>query len=139
MTEAEFIEYMNREMQPCDRLLGGRLTRFDAGERVVSVRFAAGREMCHSEVIVQGGFIAGMIDSAMAFAVIGLLGTGTGLATLELKTSFISPGNPGEFEATGRVVHLGKSTAFLSGELHQAGRLVATATSTARVLAQRPG
>ena len=127
------IDAMNRRLPPAVQTLGGRIATFDPASRAVTMTFRAIPEFCHSKIIVQGGFITGMIDSAMAQAVLAECGTGTRVPTLEIKVSFISPGHPGELVATGRIVHLGRSTAFLSGELHQEGRLVATATATARV------
>ena len=133
MTDAEVVDTLNSVLNPAVRTLGGRVLEFDATAETIRMRFEAGPEFCHSKVIVQGGFITGMIDAAMAHVVLGLRGVRTIVPTLNLNVSFISPANPGQLIGTGRVVHLGKSTAFLAGELHQDGRLVATASATAKM------
>jgi acyl-coenzyme A thioesterase PaaI-like protein len=52
-----------------------------------------------------------------------------------VQGGFIRPARPGAFVGKGRVVSLGKTIAFLEGELFDAGgELVARATATARVL-----
>ena len=126
------VDALNQSLSPCVHTLGGRVTNFNSEDGETIMCFEAIPAFCHSEIIVQGGYLTGMLDAAMALSVIGLKGVGTAVPTLELKVSFISPGNPGVFLATARPVHLGKSTAFLGAELHQEGRLVATATSTAK-------
>ena len=133
MTDAEVVGTLNELRNPSLMTLGGHVLAFDSAAEVITMSFQATPAFCHSKVIVQGGFITGMVDAAMAHVVLGLRGIRTAVPTLDLRVNFISPGNPGEMIATGRVVHLGKSTAFLAGELHQDGRLVATANATARI------
>ena len=133
LTDSELIERLNARRPPAIETLGGYVLSIDKDAQSVTVRYEAKPEFCHSEVIVQGGFLTGMVDSAMAFAVLGVCGLRTRMPTLEIKVSFISPGNPGYLIATARIVHLGKSTGFLAGELHQDGRLVVSATATARI------
>jgi molybdopterin converting factor subunit 1 len=85
--------------------------------------------------MVQGGFITAMLDETMGPAALAQLGPGHMIPTLELKVSFMRPGRPGRFVCDGRVVHMGKSVAFLEASLtDDDGNLVATATATARVV-----
>ena len=127
------VQMLNNHLSPSVHTLGGLVTEFDPDSGEITMTFKAVAEFCHSEIIVQGGYITGMLDAAMALSVIGLKGVGTAVPTLELKVSFISPGNPGTLTVKARPVHLGKSTAFLGGELYQEARLVAAATSTAKM------
>ena len=46
-------------------------------------------------------------------------------------------GNPGKMTGTGRIVHHGRSIAYLDAELRQEDRLIATATSTVKLLRAR--
>ena len=133
LTDAELIERLNHRRPPAIGTLGGHVLSVDKEAQTITVRYEAKPEFCHSKVIVQGGFLTGMVDSAMAMAVLAVCGLRTRVPTLELKVSFISPGNPGYLIGTGRIIHLGKSTVFLDGELHQDDRLVVTATSTAKI------
>lgn len=143
MSDYLTVEEINDHLPEYFQTLNGEALDFRLDPPVLTMAFRAVPEFCHSEVIVQGGFIAGMIDSTMAhvcFAMMrkqGLLA----LPTLEIKVSFISPGNPGRLLATAWPKHIGKSTAFLEGELHQEEenglRLVATASSTVKLIYQR--
>ena len=55
--------------------------------------------------------------------------------TLELKINFVSPARPGVILGAGRVVHRGKSVAFLEGELRDADvQWLATACATAKLV-----
>ena len=55
------------------------------------------------------------------------------VATLEIKVSFIGPATPGRHVVHARVVHWGRSVAFLEAELHDAKGCIARATSTAKL------
>ena len=137
LTDGELIERLNEHRPPAIQTLGGHLLSVDKKTQTVTVRYEAKPEFCHSKVIVQGGFLTGMVDSAMAYAVFVNCGLRVRAPTLDINVSFISPGNPGYLIATARIVHRGKSTAFLAGELYQDERLVVTATATARIF--QPG
>jgi uncharacterized protein (TIGR00369 family) len=133
--DAQLKAKIERNFPPCIRLLGGELIAVDQADRRVVMGFVATPDFCHSEVIVQGGFLTAMLDAAMSHAVI--VGSGLTLSppTLELKISFLAPGNPGRFRAEGHALKLGKSVGFLEGWLYnEAGDLIARATSTCRLV-----
>ena len=77
-----------------------------------------------------------MLDETMGPAALSQLGPGHMIPTLELKVSFLRPARPGRLVSDGRVVHMGKSVAFLEGVARATttATLVATATATARVV-----
>lgn len=84
---------------------------------------------------VHGGQICAMLDLVTSFAAVSAVRFDRTLVTLELKTSFLQPVQPGSIIGIGRVRHMGGSIAFLEGELQQpVGHIVATATATARML-----
>ncbi|MDT9012034.1 MAG: hypothetical protein RL671_1706 [Pseudomonadota bacterium] len=88
--------------------------------------------MCHSGGVVQGGFVTGWIDAAMAHAVIAAMGDGITPMSLEIKVSFFAPVRPGLVVAEGWIERRGRKTAFLEGRLlDEAGNLLAKGTSTA--------
>ncbi|WP_345378366.1 PaaI family thioesterase [Pseudonocardia yuanmonensis] len=106
-----------------------------------SLEFLAGRHMCHSGGVVQGGFVSGWIDAAMAHAVIGLHGErgdhDVSPISLELKISFFAPARPGLVTAEGWIELNGRSTCFAEGRLlDAAGQVVAKGTSTIRLLSR---
>jgi acyl-CoA thioesterase len=100
-----------------------------------AIEFQARPEMCHSGGVVQGGFIAGWLDSAMSYAAMARSGREMSPMTLELKVSYFQPVGPGLVVAEGWVERYGRSTAFLEGRLlNAAGEVMAKASATARLL-----
>jgi uncharacterized protein (TIGR00369 family) len=105
---------------------------------VVRAEFEAMKRFCHTDgTIVQGGFISGWLDFTMAQAVIVRAAEPVGVASLELKVSFLQRVAPGRVIAEGRVLRMGRRVAFLEASLFDtAGVLLATATSTALLTAR---
>jgi len=96
-----------------------------------SIEYEAGLHMCHSGGVVQGGFVTGWIDAAMAHACIGMVGEGIVPMSLELKVSFFAPARPGRVIAEGWVERRGRRTCFFEGRLRdEAGTILAKASST---------
>jgi len=101
------------------------------------LEYLARADMCHSGGVVQGGFVTGWIDAAMAHAAIAKNGEGVTPMTLELKVSFFAPVRPGPVIAEGWAVRNGRKTAFYEGHLlDEAGNVLAKA-STTMMLADR--
>jgi acyl-CoA thioesterase len=99
------------------------------------LEYLAGAHMCHSGGVVQGGFVCGWIDAAMAHAVIAETGGEVTPMSLELKVSFFAPARPGLVIAEGWIERRGRSTAFLEGRLtNAAGEVLAKGSSTARLM-----
>jgi molybdopterin converting factor subunit 1 len=114
-------------------LLGIRPLSAEPGH--VQMEFTASEQFLNPAGLVQGGFITAMLDETMGPAALAMLGPGHFVPTLELKVSFLRPVGAGRLVADGRVVHMGRSVAFLEGSLtDDEGNLVATATATARVV-----
>jgi acyl-CoA thioesterase len=102
-----------------------------SAENGTVIEYLAKPEQCHSGGVVQGGFITGWIDAAMAHAAIAKVGEGVTPMTLELKVSFLAPARPGPVFASAWAVRHGRRTAFYEGELKDgAGTLLAKASST---------
>ena len=91
------------------------VTMDPAGRAVLEYEARPG--MCHSGGVVQGGFVSGWIDAAMAHAAIALNGTNVTPMTLEIKVSFFAPVRPGLVVAEGWIERRGRKTAFLEGRL----------------------
>jgi uncharacterized protein (TIGR00369 family) len=130
MTVAEAVS-----VEDLDRALGlVRKVETDASGRAV-LEYMAGMHMCHSGGVVQGGFISGWLDAAMAHAVIARNGAEMTPMSLELKISFFAPVRPGPVIAEGWVEKVGRSTCFTEGRLLDAGGVVlAKASSTLRLI-----
>ena len=87
-----------------------------------------------------GGLIATLLDNAMVSAGRAAAGPEARLATLEMKVSFMRGGR-GLLRCSARCVHATGKLAFCEGEVRdEAGKLVATASSTDAVRRRRrPG
>ncbi len=95
------------------------------------IEYRAGQHMCHSGGVVQGGFVSGWIDAAMAHAAIAMAGPDIVPMSLELKVSFFAPVRPGAVFAEGWVERRGRSTCFFEGSLSdETGKVLAKASST---------
>jgi uncharacterized protein (TIGR00369 family) len=95
------------------------------------LEYLAGQHMCHSGGVVQGGFITGWIDAAMAYAAMAMGGPDVVPMSLELKVSFFAPTRPGPVFAEAWVERRGRSTCFFEGRLLDgAGKVLAKASST---------
>jgi acyl-CoA thioesterase len=116
-----------------DAIGGCRVLSIDAQRGVARAEFTARPEFCHTHgTIVQGGFVTAWLDFAMAFATIHRTGGAHGVASLEMKVSFLERVGPGKVIVEGRVLRLGRRVAFLEATLFDpSGRMLATATSTA--------
>lgn len=138
MTDEEILERFNTARQPANATLGTEVVEVDTAQSRVKLRCTATRAHCHSIEwsprggIVQGGFVTGWLDTAMAHACVARAKFALAVPSLEIKVSFLAPAHPGTYLATGRIQRWGRTIAFLEAELHDAtGKLIATASSTA--------
>jgi len=137
---ADLIDKMNAHAPPALKLLGGKVASFDEETGVLEMHYAADETLRHSGDIVQGGFLAGMLDAAMAHAVFGCLKAFVIVATLEIKVSYLDIARAGPIIGRGWVTRMGKTVSFLEAELRNSeGTLLAKASSTARIIHQPPG
>ena len=134
MTNEDLIAELNAHAPPALAKLGGSVAGYDDESGLIEMRYSLDESFCHSGDIVQGGYIAGMLDAAMAHVTFMRLRAYVAVATLELKVSYLDIVRPGTLTATARAVKLGKSVGFFDAELFNAnGDLLATATSTAKI------
>ena len=134
MNDEQILAKLNAQWPNSVTTLDGHGQRYDQENKTLEMSFTAIDAFCHSGNIVQGGYITGMLDAAMAYAMIGWPDACDGVATLEIKVNFMTPGHPGKMNAIGRIVHHGRSIAYLDAELRQEGRLIATANSTVKLV-----
>ena len=102
-----------------------------------AIEYEAGMHMCHSGGVVQGGFVTGWIDAAMAHAALARAGPDVTPMSLELKVSFFAPARPGKVIAEAWVERRGKRTCFFEGRLLDGeGKVLAKASSTLMLAAR---
>ena len=124
---------------PAAVTLGFKLLEIDPDRGTIRVQFEGKREFLNPMGVVQGGFVAAMLDDTLGPALVCTLPPGHFAPTIELKVNFIKPAPLGVLIGEGRLVARGGTIAFLAGELRTgSGELVATATATARIVTTTP-
>lgn len=136
MTQDQLKAHLVANNPPCQHSLGAVLEDLQFDSAQATMRFVIPLAFCHSGDIVQGGFVAAMIDAAMYSAVAAGYREVRPVSTLELKVNYLLPSRAGEFSCTAKIVKAGKSITFIDAVLFAAdGKLTATGTSTARIFA----
>ncbi len=120
--------------------LGLELWAFGGGHAELRVDLTEAH--LNSWEVAHGGVLMTMLDVAMAHAARSAhseaLDGGPGVATVEMKTSFMRPAE-GQLRATGRLLHKTVTMAFTEGSVFdEAGQLCAHATGTFKYLRALP-
>ena len=132
--EAILQRFLRTKNQPTgSQTLGFRLVAVSQAEKSVEVEFDAKAELLLNPMKqIQGGYLCAMLDECMSVACMVASGMTAVAPTLEMKTSFFRPGQPGKLKGIGKVVRWGRQVAFTEGELFDPeGRTLAKATGTA--------
>ena len=136
LTDQDLLELLKATAPEASRTLNGELLDIDSARVYARFRFEIVPAFCHSQgTICQGGFLAGMVDTAMANAAIVRGKLAVAVPTLELKISYFEAMGPGIVYAEGRVMRWGGSVGFLDGDLKdEKGRTIVHATSTIKII-----
>ena len=135
MTGQETIDRLNAHRPACLVALNASVVEMNAEEKSAVMNFTIPLDFCHSGNVVQGGFVAAMLDAAMSHAVFANIDNVISLPTLELKVNYLAASLAGTYSARGVIVRAGRSIVFLEGKLfNERGELTATASSTAKVI-----
>lgn len=132
--EAILQRFLRTSKQPTgSQTLGFRMVGVSQATKSVEVEFDAKAELLLNPMKqIQGGYLCAMLDECMSVACMVASGMTAVAPTLEMKTSFFRPGQPGKIKGIGRVLKWGRQVAFTEGELYDPeGRLLAKATGTA--------
>ena len=120
-----FVERLGLELHACAN--GASEVRVDLTESHMN-----------SWEVAHGGVVMTMLDVAMAMAARSQNLEGPGVATIEMKTSFMRPGE-GELRAVGKLLHRSTTMAFCEGSVFAADdKLCAHATGTFKYLRALP-
>ena len=137
MEDTDILQAFQSESAPCTETLGAKVIRFSSQPPEIEMEFEAIHDFTHSDgQIVQGGFVTGMLDAPMAHLLMGLFDFKIIPMTLDINVSFLAPTRQGKLNCIAEVLQLGKSTAFMTSKLYQQGLLVASATSTVRLVSR---
>lgn len=134
MTKEQIIDRLNKYQTQFLVDMGCTILDVDIENKICEMEFIMGKKYCHSVDIIQGGFVTAMLDAVTSHAVFAFQKEMIALSTLELKVSFLKASRAGKFKAFGKIERMGRSIAFLSGELYNSeGQRTATITSTAKI------
>ncbi len=125
---------------PFVETLGLELHGFGGGK--AELRVDLDEAHLNSWEVAHGGVLMTMLDVAMAHAARSLRsdepGSGPGVATIEMKTTFMRPGE-GALRALGITLHRTATLAFCEGSVfNEAGEICAHATATFKYLRMLP-
>ena len=135
MEDSKILQSLQSDSAPCTDTLGAKVIRFSSEPPEIEMEFEAIYDFTHSDgQVVQGGFVTGMLDAPMAHLLMGLFDFKIIPMTLDLNVSFLAPTRQGKLNCIAEVLQLGKSTAFMTSKLYQEDTLVASATSTVRLV-----
>ena len=122
------------DLPPATSTLGFELIAVDPDAGTIEVGFLAADTFVNPVGVIQGGFLAAMLDETLGPALIATLGPDQFAPTADLHIQFLRPAKPGRLIGRGRVVRKGRDLAFMSGELvDESGEVVAVATATATI------
>ncbi len=121
---------------PAAGVLGWELVAVDPDAGTIEVAFTASDRFLNPAGVIQGGFLAAMLDDTLGPALVATLGPGQFAPTTDLHVQFLRPARPGRLTGRGRIVRRGRDMAFLAGELlDDSGQVVAVAMATATIRA----
>lgn len=110
----------------------------ETGDNRAVVQYRAGEDWLIPSGRVQGGFLAAMIDSSMAVAIIGGLAPNQWHTTIEIKVNYFRAAPPGILTAHSQVVWKGRNIVYAEATLsHETAGLVAKGVSTCMILRHR--
>ena len=120
-------------------LLGWTLKSADPATGDVEIGFEARPEFANPRGFIQGGILAAMLDDTMGPAVFVRTKGQQFPVTIDLHAHYLRPVKAGPVSAKARVVQLGKTVAFMEGELFDGdGNVAVRATASASLFRTRP-
>jgi len=125
-------------LPPVTTMLGGIIRSFDAEAGTFVTDYEAQPAFMNPAGQVQGGMLSAMLDDVTAFLVTATLGEREYCATLNLNVSFLRPAQVGALQGRATLVRRGREVCNVTGEIWQAGKLIATAVATCMILSLDP-
>ena len=121
---------------PAAATLGFEFVDADIEAGTIKVAFTATEAFTNPAGNVLGAFVAAMLYDTVGPALLATLEPDQFQSTLQMSVSFLRPVRPGRLTGRGRIVHRDGDLANLEASLVDAGgKVIATATATARVIA----
>ena len=134
MTEGavrQVIDGLNK--QSAKNTLGGRIINAVSNSRGIvelEMHFDIPEEYCH-RLGLQGGFVVGMLENSASQLVRISSEDQAGNPTLELKVSFLRPGNAGRYRSSAKKITKNSAIGVIRSQLFgPEDKLIATGTAT---------
>jgi uncharacterized protein (TIGR00369 family) len=122
-------------LPPWASLFGWHLIDARPDDGWIRVGFDGKREFCNAAGFVQGGILSAMLDGTMGAAVFVMTDGKLYDPTISMTVNFMAPAKIGPLTSEAKVVHLGKTIAFVEGRLTaDDGTLLATASASSRLV-----
>jgi uncharacterized protein (TIGR00369 family) len=126
------------EVPPAARMIGKEIVSVAADAGEVRLKFFAKPDFCNRHGTVGGGFLAAMLDSSAATALLAKLPPELTAVTTELHVTFLRPASQGEVRGFGRVINHLDRDAESEAELSMPdGTTVARATAKFHIVSRR--
>ena len=120
---------------PSSRLLGWHLIDARPKDGWIQIGFDGKQDFCNPAGFLQGGILSAMLDDTMGPAVFVMTEGRLYTATITMTVNFLAPAKPGPITGEATVTQLGRTIAFVEGQLtDEDGTLLATATTSARLV-----
>lgn len=133
-TQFEAVNFDPKMAPPSARWMGMELMEHDPENMYSKVSFDPKPEMVNFGGVLQGGFLAAMMDDAMGFNCFISLKMKNNQATIDLHTHYFKAVPLGPVIVEAWVIRAGKSVAFLEAKLYDSfGDLAARATSSTKL------
>ncbi len=102
---------------PCAQLLGWRILDARPLDGWIRIGFEGRPEFCNPAGVIQGGFLAAMLDDTMGPAIFAHTEGALYSATIEMSVRYLAPARVGAIIGEGQVMQLGKSVGFVEARL----------------------
>jgi uncharacterized protein (TIGR00369 family) len=120
---------------PAANLLGWHFVGWNADNGTLTIGFEGKAAFANPVGNVQGGLLTAMLDDTMGPAILAHSADKRYGHTIDLQVQLLRPVPPGPIRAHGRVTRLGRTIAYLEGELFAPdGSLAVRATASALVV-----
>jgi uncharacterized protein (TIGR00369 family) len=112
---------------------GAKLVSFENGQAKVELH----TQPYHLQHLgfIHGGVISTLMDNTGWYAAVSNIDDEHTAVTMEIKINYLKPASGKHLLATANVKRQGRTTSFVTIELHDDGKLVAFATGTYAILA----
>ncbi|AIC93418.1 MULTISPECIES: PaaI family thioesterase [Shouchella] len=125
------VIHFKKEPPPCDTFTGVEIV--EAHEGMAHAIWRPTEQMLNGNGVVMGGFVSSAADVAMAYAISSLMNDKQLFASVTLNVAFHRPALPGEIEVKAVVEKFGRTMSYVTANLYQNDKLVASAVSSVLV------